>query len=67
LNGGIPKEAWTGEKVNYYFLRLLVVNHLTILIKKIEQSLRKNPRSVHLLDTVLMILVIAYGVMKRIK
>jgi hypothetical protein len=31
------------------------VKHLSILIKKIEQSLRKNPRSVPLLDTVLMI------------
>jgi hypothetical protein len=40
------------------------VKHLSILIKKIEQSLRKNLRSVPLLDTVLMILVIAYGIMK---
>jgi hypothetical protein len=48
----IPKEAWTGKKVNYFFLRISVVNHLSILIKKIEQSLRKNPRSVPLLDTV---------------
>jgi hypothetical protein len=43
------------------------VNHLSILIKKIEQSLRQNPRSVPLLDTVLMILVIAYGIMKITK
>jgi hypothetical protein len=43
------------------------VNNLSILIKKIEQILRKNPRSVHLLDTVLMILVIAYGIMKITK
>jgi hypothetical protein len=43
------------------------VNHLSILIKKIEQSLRQNPRSVPLLDMVLMILVIAYGIMKIIK
>ena len=21
LDGGIPKEAWTGKKVNYYFLK----------------------------------------------
>jgi hypothetical protein len=40
------------------------VNHLSILIKKIEQSLRQNPRGVPFLDTVLMILVIAYGIMK---
>jgi hypothetical protein len=38
-----------------------------MLIKKIEQSLRENPRSVSLLDTMLMILVIAYGIMKITK
>jgi hypothetical protein len=43
------------------------VKHFSILIKKIEQSLRKNPRSVDLLDMVLMILVIAYGIMKITK
>jgi hypothetical protein len=64
LNGIIPEEAWTGKKVNYFFLRLSVVKHLSLLIKKIEQSLRQNPRSVPLLDMVLMILVIAYGIMK---
>jgi hypothetical protein len=42
------------------------VKHLSILIKKIEQSLSKNP-SLPLLDTVLMILVIAYGIMKITK
>jgi hypothetical protein len=40
------------------------VKHLSILIKKIEQSLRKNTRSVPLLDIVLMILVISYGIIK---
>jgi hypothetical protein len=40
------------------------VKHLSILIKKIEQSLKKNTRSVPLLDTMLMIFVIAYGIMK---
>jgi hypothetical protein len=43
------------------------VKHLSILIKKIEQSLKQNPRSVALLDMVLMILVIAYGIMKITK
>jgi hypothetical protein len=40
------------------------VKHLSILIKKIEQSLSQNKRSVPLLDTLLMILVISYGIMK---
>ena len=43
------------------------MNNLSILIKKIEQSLRKNPRSVPSLDTTLMILVISYGIMKNTK
>ena len=43
------------------------MNNLSILIKKIEQILRQNPRSVPLLDTVLMLLVIAYGIMKITK
>jgi hypothetical protein len=44
------------------------VNLLSIImIKKIEQSLRKNPRSVLLLDMELMILVIAYGIMNITK
>jgi hypothetical protein len=43
------------------------VKHLSILINKIEQSLRQNPRGVALLDTVLMILVITYGIMKITK
>jgi hypothetical protein len=67
LDGGIPEEAWTGKKVNYSFLRLSVVNHLSILIKKIEQRLRQNPRSVPLSNTMLMILVITYGIMKITK
>jgi hypothetical protein len=43
------------------------VKHFSILIKKIEQSLKKNTRSVPLLDTMLMILVIVYGIMKITK
>ena len=40
---------------------------LCILINKIEQSLRQNQRNVPLLDMVLMILVIAYMIMKNTK
>jgi hypothetical protein len=40
------------------------VKNLSILIKKIEQRWKKNPRSVPLLDKMLMILVIPYGIMK---
>ena len=64
MDGIILEEAWTCKKVNYSFLKTLIVKHFSILIKKIEQILRKNPRSVPLLDTVLMILVVAYGIMK---
>ena len=67
LYGGIVEEAWTSKKVNYSFLRTSVVKHLSTLIKKIKQSLRKNPRSVPLLDIELMILVITCMIMKTIE
>ena len=37
---------------------------LSTLIKKIEQILRQNQRNVPLLDMMLMILVIPYGILK---
>ena len=40
------------------------LKYFPILINKIEQSLRLNPRIAPLLDMGLMILVIAYGIMK---
>jgi len=40
---------------------------LSTLINKIEQSLRKNQRNVPLFDMVLMILVIAFMIMKNKK
>jgi hypothetical protein len=43
------------------------VKQLSILIKKIEQRLKKNTRRVSLLDMVLMIFVIAYGIIKMKK
>ena len=46
---------------------ILVEKNLSILIKKIEQRLRLNPRNVPLLDTRLMILVIICGIMKNEK
>ena len=67
LDGRIPEDEWTGKKVNYSFLKTFGCEAFSILIKKIEHSLRQNPRSVPLLDTVLMILVIAYGIMKITK
>jgi hypothetical protein len=67
LDGGILEEEWICKKVNYHFLGLLVLKNLSILIEKIEQSLRENPRSVLLLDVELMILVTAYEIMKIAK
>jgi hypothetical protein len=75
LHAGLPLQFWADvvDIVVYLINKgplssldgiLSVVNHLFILIKKIKQSLRQNPRSVPLLDTVLMILVITYGIMK---
>ena len=67
LDGGILEEAWISKRVNYSFLRTFGGEALSILIKKIEQSMRLNPRNAYLLDMGLMILVIAYGVMKITK
>ena len=64
MDGRILEEEWTGKKVNYAFLKTFDCEAFVHIIKKIEQSLRENPRSVPLLDMVLMILVIAYGIMK---
>jgi hypothetical protein len=65
LDGGIPKEAWINKYCKLlHFKRLSVMKHLSILIKKIEKKLNKNPRSVLLLDMELMIFVITYGIMK---
>ena len=43
------------------------MKNLSTLIKKIEQRLRKNPRSVPLLDMEFMILVITCMIMKTLK
>jgi biopolymer transport protein ExbD len=43
------------------------VKHLSILIKKIKQNFRLISKSVPLLDTMLMILVIAYVIMEITK
>ena len=67
LDGGVLEEAWTGKKVNYSILKPLVVRPLSILIKKIEESLKQSQRNVPLLDMVLMILVITYMIMKITK
>jgi hypothetical protein len=67
LDGIIPEEAWKGKKVNYYFLKTFGCEAFVHIDKENRQSLRQNPRSVPLLDMVLMILVIFYGIMKITK
>ena len=67
LDGGILQEAWTSKKVNYSFMRTFGCATFVLLINKIEQSLRLNPRNAPLLNTGLMILVISYGIMKITK
>ena len=51
LDGGILEEAWTCKKVNYSFLRTFDCEAFVHIDKKIEQSLRLNPRNVLLLNT----------------
>jgi hypothetical protein len=64
LDGGITKEAWTCKKANYSFLKTFGYETFVHIDKENRKSLRKNSGSVPLLDIVLMILVIAYGIMK---
>jgi hypothetical protein len=67
LDGRIPEEAWIGKKLNYYFLKTFGCEAIVHINKENRTNLRQNPRSVPLLDTVLMILVIIYGIMKITK
>jgi hypothetical protein len=62
LDGGILEEARTGKKVNYYFLKTFDCESFVHIDKE-----NRTKRSVPLSDMVLMILVIAYGIMKIIK
>jgi hypothetical protein len=66
LDGGITEEAWTCKKVNYSFLKAFSSEAFVHIDKEIEQNLKKNT-SVPLLDMVLMILAIAYGIIKITK
>ena len=67
LDGGILEEAWIGKKVNYSFLRTFGCEAFVHIDKENRTKLRLNPRNVPLLDMGLMILVIAYGIMKNTK
>ena len=58
LDGGIPEEAWTSKQVKYLFLR----NSGCEAFFHIDKD-----DNVPLLDTGLMILVIAYGILKIAK
>ena len=65
LDGGIPEEAWSSKKLSYSFLKTFGCEAFVHINKYIEQSLRQNQRNVPLLDMVLMILVIAFMIMKN--
>ena len=67
LDGGIPEEAWIGKQVKYSFLRTFGCEAFVHIDKYDKQSLRLNPRNLPLLDRGLMILVIAYGILKIAK
>ena len=67
LDGGIPKEAWIGKQVKYSFLRTFGCEAFVHIDKDDRTSLRLNTRNVPLLDMGLMILVIAYGILKIAK
>jgi hypothetical protein len=64
LDGRIPEEEWKRKKVNYSFLKNFGCEAIVHIDKENRIKIESNPRSVPLLDTVLMIFVIAYGIMK---
>ena len=66
LDGGIPKEASAAKKVNYSFFRTFGFEAFVHIDKENKANL-EAPRNAPLLDTRLMILVIAYGIMKITK
>ena len=67
LDGGIPEEAWTGKKVNYSFLKTFGCEAFVHINKENRTKLEEKSKKYTLLDMVLMILVIAYMVMKITK
>ena len=67
LDGGIPEEAWIGKQVKYSFLRTFGCEAFVHIDKDDRTSLKLKPRNVHLMDTGLMILLIAYGILKMEK
>ena len=64
LDGGIPEEAWIGKNVNYSFLRTFGCGAFVHIDKENITNLEAKSKKVPLLDTRLMILVFAYGIMK---
>ena len=66
FDGRIPEEEWTEKKVNYSFLKTFGCEAFVHIDKENRTKLEAKP-SVPLLDMVLMILVISYGIMKITK
>jgi hypothetical protein len=64
LDGGILEEAWTGKNVNYSFLKTFGCEAFVHIDKENRTKLEEKSKSIPLLDTMLMILVITYGIMK---
>jgi hypothetical protein len=65
LDGIILEEKWTGKKINYSFLKTFSCEAFVHIDKEnITKLEAKSKKCTPLLDMVLMILVIAYGIMK---
>jgi hypothetical protein len=67
LDGRIPEEEWTGKKVNYSFLKTFGCEAFAHIDKENRTKLEAKSLDIRKLDMVLMILVIAYGIMKITK
>jgi hypothetical protein len=66
LDGGVPEEAWIGKKVNYSILKPFGCEAFVHIDKENRTKLEAKSKKCTL-DMVLMILVIAYMIMKITK
>jgi hypothetical protein len=67
LDGGILEEAWTRKKVNYSFRKTFDCEAYVHIDKENRTKIEEKSKSVPLLDTMLIILVITYVIIKIIK
>ena len=67
LDGGIPEEAWTGKQVKYSFLRVVGCESFVHIDKDDRTKLEVKSKKCTFIGYRVMLLVIAYGILKITK